>query len=219
MRIVVDRHEKDSLIISELVSRNIEVQIESLKVADYIISSELAIERKTVNDFVGSMLSKRLIKQLLELKANYKKPMLIIEGIDEENIYKPSRHPNIHENSIRGMILSVLLNFQVPILLTKDYIDTANYLELLAKKQEMPEKQISLRTKKHAFNIQEQQRMILEGFPGIGPGIARQLLEKFKTIKNFSNASLEDLKKVPKLGKKAEIIKRIIDIEYRKLKD
>ena len=215
MKIIVDRHEKDSLIISEIVSRNIEVQIESLKVGDYLISDELAIERKTVNDFISSMLSKRLIKQLLELKANYKKPLLIIEGIEDENIYRPARHPNMNENSIRGMILSVLLNFQVPIIFTKDYIDTVNYLELLAKKQESPEKEISLRAKKHAFNIYEQQQMILEGFPGIGPGIAKQLLEKFKTIKNFSNASLEELKET-KLGKKAEIIKRILGAEYDK---
>jgi len=215
MRIIVDRHEKDSLIIAELVSRNIAVQIESLKVGDYIISNELAIERKTVNDFISSMLSKRLIKQLLELKANYTKPLLIIEGIEDEDIYRPARHPNMNENSIRGMILSVLLNFQVPIVFTKDYIDTVNYLELLAKKQESPEKEISLRAKKHAFNIYEQQQMILEGFPGIGPGIAKQLLEKFKTIKNFSNASLEELKET-KLGKKAEIIKRILGAEYDK---
>ncbi len=81
--IVADIHEKNSLVISELhKSTQIRLEIKSLKIADYIIN-DIAIERKTVQDLISSMISKRLIQQLTQMQS-YKKSLLIIEGnLDE----------------------------------------------------------------------------------------------------------------------------------------
>ena len=54
-----------SLVIAELHELGVEVELKHLALADYIISDKIAVERKTVNDFVSSMLDKRLLKQLL----------------------------------------------------------------------------------------------------------------------------------------------------------
>jgi len=213
--IIADIHEKNSLVIPELIEKGVEVEIKKLEIADYLISDEIAIERKTINDFISSMLSKRLVKQLRELKSNYKKPLLIIESSDNHEIYTSERHPNINKNAIRGMILSILLDFQIPIIMTKDYKETADFITLIIKKQEGPAKEISLKAKKHAFSIQEQQQIILESFPGIGPKTAKAILKQFKTIKAFANAPLEELKKIPKLGKKADFVKLILETAYK----
>jgi Fanconi anemia group M protein len=205
--IIIDKHEKNSLLVSELINKNASIQLKHLKVADYLIGN-IAIERKTVSDFISSMLNKRLMQQLIEIKQ-YPKTLLMIEGIEEKELY--SEDGGINANAIRGMILSILLKFQVPIIFTKNYEDTAQFLLLLEKRQEQGEKEFSLVARKKASNLKEQQQIILEGFPGIGPKTAKKLLIKYKTIKNIINTPLEDLQK--DIGKKANIFK-ILDEHY-----
>jgi Fanconi anemia group M protein len=211
-KIIADIREKNSLVIAELVHLGADVEMKHLNLADYIISQDIAIERKTINDFVSSVINKRLQSQLIDLKKNFKSPLLLIEKEDNHDIYKPSGHPSIHENAIRGMLLSIA-NFGVPFILTEGCEDTAQYLMLLAKRQLKPEQAISLSFKRKAFSLKNQQQIILESFPGIGPSTAKSLLKEFKTIKNIVNASEEELKKT-KLGKKSSAVRRILDTIY-----
>jgi len=201
LKILADYREKNSLVISELISLGIKVEIKHLKVADFIVKNT-AIERKTVSDFLNSMINKRLIRQLQELQQ-YKNKLLIIEGIEEHELY--NEHPEefgIHPNAIRGFILDILLKYKVPIILTKDYKDTAKFILILCKKQK---RETGIRANKKSLNKKEQLQYLLEGFPGIGPKTAKKLLKQFKTLKNILNTEIEDLKSV--IGKKAEIFK------------
>jgi len=213
-KIIADIREKNSLVIAELRHIGIEVELKHLNLADYIISSEIAVERKTINDFVNSMINKRLPEQLRDMKTNFKIPLLMIEKEDHQDLYKPSMHYHIHENAVRGMILSVASEFNVPIIMTEGYEDTAKYLMLLAKKHEKGKMPLSLVSKRKAYSMKEQQQIILESFPGIGPSLAKEILKNFGTIKNFINAPEEKLRTIPRVGKKAEIIKKIIDASY-----
>ncbi len=212
-KIIIDKHEKNSLVIAELAENHAEIEIKKLVVADYIIGNT-AIERKTVSDFVNSMINKRLARQLEELKQ-YPVRMLIIEGIGEEQLYNDNAIAGVHANAIRGMLLSILIDFQIPVLLTQDYKDTAKFLMIIAKRLEKSKQHVSLRAKKKAYNIAEQQQMILEGFPGIGPATAKALLRKFKTIKAVINSPLNELEKIIKFGRKAQAVKEMINKEYR----
>lgn len=205
-KIIIDYREKNSLVISELLKLGLETEIKELKVADYIVG-DIAIERKTISDFISSMINKRLIKQLEDLQQ-YKNKLLIIEGNSDNELYSDD-NAGVNSNAIRGFLLSILLRYKVPIILTKDYEDTAKFMSVLSKKQE---KEISLKVKKKSLNSKEQLQFIIEGFPGIGPKTAKKLLEKFKTIKAIANASEEELKEV--IGKKAEAIIKLIDQEY-----
>lgn len=206
IKIIADYREKNSLVISELVEKNIEVEFQNLPVADYIIK-ETAVERKTVSDFLGSMISKRLSNQLEELKQ-YPKNLLVIEGIEEQELYS-DKEDGINGNAVRGFLLSIVLEYKVPIIFTKDYRDTATFFYLLAKKQK---KETSIRASKRAFSKEEQLQYIMEGFPGIGPKTAKKLLENYRSIKNIINTDKEELKKI--LGKKADVFKDLVDSEY-----
>jgi Fanconi anemia group M protein len=208
--IIVDKHEKNSLVIAEL-SGHAEIEFKKLPVADYLIG-EVAIERKTVSDFISSMLSKRLARQLESLKR-FQNKILIIEGTDEKQLYDDSINSGLHANAVRGMLLSIILKSRIPVLFTHDYRDTAKFLVLIAKRLDKKQ-EASLKVKRKAQSISEQQRMILEGFPGIGPVTAKGLLGKFKTIKAVMNADLGELEKIKKIGKKARIIREIADKEY-----
>ena len=207
IRIIVDNREKNSLVLSELVaSREVFLDFKQLPVADFLIR-DIAIERKTVSDFISSMISKRLSRQLEEMKQ-YPKQLLIIEGIEEKELYSEGQE-GMNPNAIRGFLLNIVLEYQVPIIFTKNYEDTARFLLVLARKESREHE--SIRAKKKSFSKKEQMQYILEGFPGIGPANAKKLLSEFRSVKNIINANQEELQK--SIGKKADIF-RLSEQEY-----
>lgn len=213
MKIIADSREKNSLVIASLVELKAEVEMRNLAVADYIVG-DVAIERKTVSDFISSMINKRLLRQLEEIKQ-YKKRMLVIEGMKGSEIYN-DRNEGIHANAVRGMILSCVLDYEVPVVMTKNSEDTAAFLNVLAKRFDKKKQDMSLRAKKKAFNIYEQQQIILEGFPGIGPKTAKELLKNFRTLSRIMNAGKEELGKIERFNEaKVDEFLKILNAEYR----
>jgi Fanconi anemia group M protein len=206
--IIADYREKNCFVASELINLGLNVEFRELKVADYLVR-DIAIERKTVSDFITSMINHRLLNQLAELQQ-YQNKLLIIEGIDEQELYTDSEERiGMHPNAIRGFLLSIVLKHKIPIIFTKNSEDTAKFIFVLSKKKS---KELPLNVSKKSLNKKERLQFILEGFPSIGPKTAKKLLKKFKTIKNIINASLEELKEI--LGKKSKIVKQIIEEEY-----
>jgi len=127
-KIIVDNRERNSLVPSLLMKRGFEVEWKQLPVGDYIVNG-VAVERKTVSDLKGSIINKRIISQLLELKQ-FDKHLLLVEGILDEDLY----NGGIHENALRGFLLSVVLEYHTPLVFTHDEDDTVKYLEVLARK-------------------------------------------------------------------------------------
>ena len=206
MKAIADLHEKNSLVAAELVELGVDVEFKHLKVADYIIGNT-AIERKTCNDFINSMINKRLLRQLEELKQ-YDKRLLVVEGIEEQELYNDEPE-GVHGNAIRGMLLYTVLEANCPIIFTKDYQDTAKFFMLIARRAEKEKQPISLHAKKKIRNIHEQKQYILESFPGIGPATAKKLLKEFKSIKKIILADEEKLEKI--LKSKIQSFKKLLE--------
>lgn len=196
IKIITDNREKNSLVISELIKQDAIVELKQLEIADYLVN-DIAIERKTFSDLQSSIINKRIITQLQNLKQ-YPKSLLIIEG--DSTLF-------LHENAVRGFLLSVVLEFKIPIIFTKNESDTAKYLLVLAKKT--PKKEISLRQSITFKSKEEQLQYILEGFPGIGPVTSKALLKKFKSIKSIINAPESELQEI--LGKKTSDFLKLIN--------
>jgi len=211
LKIFVDFREKSSGVVKELVNQNIDVKMQQLAVGDYILSNRVCVEFKTKQDFVNSIIDKRLLHQVKSLKNNYEKPLLIIEG--EEDIYSLRK---IHPNAINGMLASIAIDFGIPIIFTKNFLETASLLNSIAKReQEAEKKDIGIRTEKKPLTTKEQQEFIIESLPGVGPNLAKSLLKEFKSIKSIINANHPELQKVEKLGpKKSKEIKRIVEEKY-----
>jgi ERCC4-type nuclease len=191
-KILVDNREKNSLVPSELIRLGLDIEFTQLSVGDYIINN-VAIERKTVKDLKSSIINKRIFSQIKDLKQ-FDLNLIIIEGINNEDLYSGI----IHENAIRGFILSTAIHQQMPLIFSRDEKDTAKYLAILANNKSKSE--FSLRPKKVFKSKEERLQFILEGFPNIGPVKAKALLKRFKSIKEIINAGEEDL--IPILGKK-----------------
>ncbi len=209
-KIIIDHREKNSLVHVQLLKMGFEIEFKELKVGDYIVK-DVVIERKTVNDFLNSMINKHLLKQIDELQQ-YKNKLLIIEGISENEIYR--ENGAINPNAIRGFILSILLKHKIPIAYTKNSEDTAKFISVLSKKSSST---ISLKAKKYHLGKNQQLEFIIEGFPGIGPKKARLLLEKFGSIQNIILAPTEELEKI--LGKNSYLTREIIERKYNSEND
>ena len=220
LRIIVDHRERPSGIIKELGKQGFDVEIKQLPVADFVVETKdkdgiihsLGIEKKTQVDFLHSIMDKRLMQQLIRLKENFTIPLLVIEG--SKNIYTLR---NFHPNAIRGMLASIAIDFQVPIIYTKNVRDTASLIQVIAKRWDQPRRHVSLLKKRKPAELKDQQEFIVESLPGIGPNLAKGLLKKFKAVINVFNAKEEESKEVEKLGKKkSEEIRRVLDAKYKK---
>lgn len=79
-RIVVDERERKSGIPDLLRQAGAIIDFAQLKVGDYVVSPETAIERKTIQDLLNSIYDGRLFVQCSQLNEHYVKPVLIVEG-------------------------------------------------------------------------------------------------------------------------------------------
>jgi len=209
--ILADHREKNNRIVKELIDLGISVKTAQLETADYLVSGRVGVELKQIPDFVASIIDGRLLEQVRDLKKNFEKAVVIIEG--EEDIYSVRK---VHANAIRGMLASIVLDFGVPILYTKNPRDTAGLLAVMAQREQNKERDFSYHDRKPR-SMKEQQEFFVSAFPGIGVQTARLLLEHFATIKNIVNASKEELTALKGVGDKtAERIMGLLEEEYRK---
>lgn len=166
----------------------------ALKVGDYICSDRVCVERKTSDDFINSIIDGRLFQQLEELRDNFTKPIIIIEG----NNFRES----MNENAIKAALASIILDYEIPIIMTKDEEDTAKTIYWLSKKEQIEsERPIGIKGKKKPKDIKKLQEHIISGFPGVSTKISKRILEKFGNIKNFANTTEGELVKIDGIGK------------------
>lgn len=207
--VYADSREGNSKVIRHLSLMEMDVKIQSMAVADYQVSDEVAIERKTAKDFVSSLIDKRLFKQARELSEEFKKPILILEGDD---LYSGM----VNANAIRGAIAAIALDFGISIIPTRNAQDTAAMIKRIAIREQNGERTpVQIRTDKKPLSLLEQQLFIVESLPNVGPVNAKSLLEHFGSVANIINASEKELQEVEGIGAKtAENIRKVIDSKY-----
>ncbi|MCX6666014.1 MAG: helix-hairpin-helix domain-containing protein, partial [Euryarchaeota archaeon] len=175
----------------------IKVESVQLDVGDYILSSRIGVERKTVDDFLESMISGHLFAQIKRLREAYSRPILIIEG--EKLLTKR----NISHNAIFGCFVSIIVDFGIPIITTSNEQETADFLSVMAAREQREEKkEVAIRGKKYVMSLKENQQFLLEGLPNVSAVLAKRLLNHFGSIRSIVNASEEELIQVSGIGKK-----------------
>lgn len=214
LKIFVDHREKKSRVIKHFIDEGYEVEIGQLEVADYILSDDVGVEFKTVEDFINSLVDGRLLEQIKDLKYNFRRPLIILEG--EEDLFGVR---NIHPNSIRGMLATITVTFGIPIIRTKNSNESAQMMMTIVKREqgEKSSKSFSPNPTRRGISVEEQQVHFVAALPDIGEKLAKELLERFKSPKGVVNASLDELKEVEKIGKvKAANLKNMFEHESGK---
>jgi len=141
VRIVVDERERNSRIPDLLRQAGAIIDFAQLKVGDYIVSPETAIERKTIRDLINSIYDGRLFVQCSELAQHYSKPMVIIEGNIIDLLDFP---PEINDDQLRILVervpltynalVTVALDFRIPTIHTPSAEYTSQLLVTIVNK-------------------------------------------------------------------------------------
>ena len=77
----------------------VSLELKQLPVADYILSERVGIERKSAQDFNDSIKDGRLFNELIELKNNFVRPVLLLEGDPFINSNIPPVSSSIHSSN------------------------------------------------------------------------------------------------------------------------
>ncbi|MHA1407284.1 MAG: DEAD/DEAH box helicase [Candidatus Heimdallarchaeaceae archaeon] len=206
IKIICDSRERNSGVIKELMNKGVDLSFERLEIGDYVCSDQVVVERKTGDDFVTSILDKRLFSQTKILSESCVKPIIIIEG--EFSLFSTALHPQ----ALAGAVTSIITDFRVPIVQTKNQKETAELLFSLARReQEERKRKISI-GKKKGLGLKIQLEESVATLPRVDHKIATRLLKHFGSIKNIINAKREEFFEIKGVGER--IAGDIIDFIY-----
>jgi ERCC4-related helicase/ERCC4-type nuclease len=208
--VICDNRETASAVVRALSLMGVNLELKQLVIADYILSERVGIERKSAQDFNDSVKDGRLFNELFELKNNFARPILILEG-------DPFLNSNIDENALFGAITSIILNLGITIYKTNSPFDSAMFIYQLAKKEQSGSKlDLKLRFDKKPIEISSLLEFIVAGIPGINALRAKNLLSELKSLQEIFNAEIGDLMKVENVGKKiAQEIYKLSRFKYQ----
>jgi len=208
VEIFVDEKESRGSMTEILKELGAVVRVKTLPVGDFIISDRAVIERKTRSDFESSIIDGRLFKQAENMIDNFEKCIVMIEGESFEE--------RVNRNALLGAISALILDYGIQVFFTRDLEATGEMIFALAKREQLgKERIVRLKGSKKVHTMAQQQRMIVECLPTVGPKLALALLRKFKTIENIAKASEQELREVEKIGKKkAKFIKKALSEEF-----
>ena len=222
VRIVVDERERSSNIPELLKNAGAVIDFTQLKVGDYVVSSETAVERKTVRDLISSIYDGRLFVQCSDLVRFYQKPLLVVQGniADLAQTSEDMEDPDdikLHTERMSvayDALITVAMEFRIPIIHTPSAEQTAQLLVTLVNRslQEAKATGPLLRKIKKENPIQIQQLSVLASLPGIGEKLAARMLKKFHTPIRALNASAAELATIPGFGlARAERVRKVLN--------
>lgn len=210
-RVVVDERERQSGVPDALSKLDVRVYYSTLHVADYVLSPEIAVERKAIRDFVSSVYDGRLFIQASEIARSYHKPYLIVEG-DIKELGELTKNLN----SYYGAIASVTLVHDLRVMHTSDQTQTAAAIAALARHsrtRSLPSG--SFATPPKANDEPQQQLYLVSALPGVGTKLAKRMLSRYGSPRRIMNLSESQLAMVQGLGpKRAARIAHMLDTPH-----
>jgi len=219
VRIVVDERERSSRIPGLLRQAGAVTDFAHLKVGDYVISTETAIERKTIRDLLNSIYDGRLLVQCSDLVQHYAKPLIIIEGnilnlADESSSLEDSL-PNDRIYLVSETLARVALDFRIPMINVPSAEYTSQLLLKMLNKtfEEGKNNGPLLKRIKKSNPVQVQQLSILSSLPGVGDILAVRMLRNFITPRRALTASAAELARIPGFGSARAIkVRKVLDL-------
>ena len=203
-----DREDNDRI---ELIKNefNSNVEVKRLLAGDILIQQRtnptIAIETKTLQDFISSCRNGQIRKEALNMKKIYPCSFIIVynDGKWNKQYVKP-----LTDNEMYGNIVSLMWRYKVPVIMCANsthFLKTIKAIIRTVNKGDEPIEQPIVRKKDSNPFIN-----VLIGIDGVGIKMARTLLDTFKTPGGVFKASDNDLDNIPRLQKKSkEAIRRM----------
>lgn len=182
--------------------------VKRLIAGDILIEHEgniIAIEVKTIQDFISSCRNGQIKKEALNMKKIYPFSFIIIydDGKWNKEYTKP-----LTLNEWYGNIVSLMQRYKVPVIVCDNdahFIKCIKAIIRTVTKNDVPIEQPIVRKKNSNDFVN-----VLIGIDGVGTKMARILLDNFKTPGGVFNASDTELDNIPRLQTKSkQAIKRM----------
>ncbi|WP_456455475.1 DEAD/DEAH box helicase [Methanopyrus sp.] len=194
--IVVDSREINTKVVEHLRRKPVILERDTLELADYIVGEGVGVERKSESDFARSLLDGRLMDQAREMAREFDRAVIIVEG---------NPRKEIEPESVDGALATLAVDFGISVLQSSGPEETAELLYRMARRFE--ERQRPRPRKRRS--TEDLRVEMLSCVPGVGPELARRLLDEFGSIGDVVNASPSELKRVKGIGeRKAREIRR-----------
>ena len=104
---------------------------------------------------------------------------------------------------MNGTIASLCIDHGIVALSMRNAKETAEIMISIARREQRgASREPSAKGGMRAYTPEQLQQRIIGNLPGVGPKIAKMLLEHFGSIRSVFNASKDELMKVDKIGKK-----------------
>ncbi|MFH0711246.1 MAG: ERCC4 domain-containing protein [Candidatus Aenigmatarchaeota archaeon] len=191
-KVVIVSDYREKKVIENLKKLGATVNEQPLEVGDFICSENVAVERKSYDDFISSIIDGRLFDQAENLKKNFIKPIIIIEGYSNREF---------NDNSFKAAVASLIVDFNVSLLSTRNEYETAKNIFWIAKKEQSEKGTgISIRVGKKPKDDRELIEFIFSSLPGVSTKTAGRIIDNFNSPKDFFSSSEKDMEKI--LGKK-----------------
>jgi ERCC4-type nuclease len=196
-RIVCDVHEVRSGVPAQLAELGADVEIRSLLRGDYLVAVDAIVERKTIADLHFSIVKGRFWAQMRKIRVA-RRPYLLLEGT---SIFDGP----IADDAIRGLCLAVG-DLGVTIIRSENTTDTAAWLiEVTAGGAPVRDRPVFAQRPRSTENPPAV--AALAAATGVSVETARSVLERYGTLGAVSQATQDDLRRIPRVGaKKAEAI-------------
>lgn len=185
-----------------------QVKRQTLSIADFVLSSRLAAERKSREDFEASIIDGRLFEQARRLAETYERAVVVVEGSEGAG--------RISRAALLGAYSSLVADFGLSLFFTRNEEGTAELLFALARHEQAGKKrQMRVMAKPKALTLSDSQKAVIEVLPGCGPKGAERLLSYFGSPINVLTSDEKKLQEVEGMGpKKAKLIRRVLDSVY-----
>ena len=192
MIFVDNRGTSEQEIAALLNSKNYPVTVQHIDSGDYVIG-DLAIERKTIDDLVGSVMSREkghnFWEQIRVMKDTYKKQIVIIEGFI---VWE--------DRQLAGIIYGLVDGWQIP------YINTLSKEQTALRVGQLHDRYGAANSRRapppavrKGYTPMQIKWMMLQTIPHIGSVVAKRILDKnpyiFADTSNVYDLNVEGLRK------------------------
>lgn len=209
MEIFIDDREDKERITLIKGEFNSNIEVKRLLAGDILIKQSniptIAIEVKTLQDFIGSCRNGQIKKEALNMKQTYPHSFIVVydDGKWNKQYVKP-----LTNNEMYGNIVSLMWRYKVPVIMCDNNVHFLKAIKAIIRtvnKEDEPIEQPLVRKKDSNPFIN-----VLIGIDGVGKKMARTLLDTFKTPGGVFRASDDELDSIPRLQKKSkEAIRRM----------
>ncbi len=196
INVAIDDRERSADVSKALAQMaNVTVRTRRLPLGDYEVEGGLLVERKTLPDLAVSVIDGRLFRQMTRLAMSPLKGVLILEGRSRD-LYGTG----IRREALQGALITTSLILGIPVLRSLDPCETAQLIIFAARQVKFAAAGGLYRSGYRPKGKRRRQLYILQSLPGVGPARAARLLDRFGSVQNVLNASVDSIADVEGIG-------------------